>query len=258
MRLAGKVIGITGGGTGIGRACALAYAAEGATVAVTDIGAGAERVAEEIVAAGGRASAWRLDVTDRAGIPAVIDAIVARHGRIHVWHNNAGVSTMGRFLELTERDWDHNMDVNAKGVFNCSQPVVRHMAAVGGGKIVNTASMAGRKGAAAFLPHYVASKFAVVGLTQAMAAELASVGITVNSICPGYVFTEMQHREAEWEGSLRGIAADAVRDLYVNDTPLRRLEQPEDVAKVAVFLASSDSDFITGAAIDVNGGAHMA
>jgi NAD(P)-dependent dehydrogenase (short-subunit alcohol dehydrogenase family) len=257
MRLQDKVIGITGGGAGIGRACALAYAAEGAIVAVTDLGTAADGTVAEIVARGGRATGWSLDVTARDAIPAVVDAIVAQHGRIDVWHNNAGVSTMGRFLDLTERDWDFNMDVNAKGVFNCSQPVARHMIGVGGGKIINTASMAGKKGDVAFLPHYVASKFAVVGLTQAMAAELAEFQITVNSICPGYVFTDMQHREADWEGQLRGLTGDQVRQLYIDDTPLRRLEVPEDVAKIAVFLASADSDFVTGAAIDVNGGAWM-
>ena len=257
MRLRDKVIGITGGGSGIGRACALAYAAEGAIVAVTDIGDRGEAVARLIVERGGRAGAFTLDVTDRASIPGVVDAIVAQLGRIDTWHNNAGVSTMGRFLELTERDWDFNMDINAKGVFNCSQVVARHMIEAGGGKIINTASMAGKKGDVAFLPHYVASKFAVVGLTQAMAAELAPSGITVNAICPGYVVTPMQDNEAGWEAELRGITPDQVRQLYVDDTPLGRLETAEDVARIAVFLASPDSDFVTGASIDVNGGAWM-
>ena len=257
MRLQGKVIGITGGGSGIGRACALAYADEGAIVAVTDIGDRANVVARLIVERGGRASAFTLDVTDRASIPGVVDAIVAQLGRIDIWHNNAGVSTMGRFVDLTERDWDFNMDINAKGVFNCSQVVARHMIAAGGGKIINTASMAGKKGDVAFLPHYVASKFAVVGLTQAMAAELASSGITVNAICPGYVVTPMQDNEAGWEGELRGLTPDQVRQLYIDDTPLGRLETAEDVARIAIFLASSDSDFVTGASIDVNGGAWM-
>jgi NAD(P)-dependent dehydrogenase (short-subunit alcohol dehydrogenase family) len=257
MRLQDKVIGITGGGTGIGRACALAYAAEGAIVAVTDLGDLAAPVASEIEERGGRAAWFTLDVTARDAIPGVIEAIVARLGRIDVWHNNAGVSTMGRFVELTERDWDVNMDVNAKGVFNCSQVVARHMIAAGGGRIINTASMAGKKGDVAFLPHYVASKFAVVGLTQAMAAELGPAGITVNAICPGYVVTSMQDREAVWEAELRGITPDEVRRLYINDTPLGRLETPEDVARIAVFLASSDAEFVTGAAIDVNGGAWM-
>ena len=257
MRLKGKVIGITGGGSGIGRACALAYADEGAIVAVTDIGDRANVVARLIVERGGRASAFTLDVTDRASIPGVVDAIVAQLGRIDIWHNNAGVSTMGRFVDLTERDWDFNMDINAKGVFNCSQVVARHMIAAGGGKIINTASMAGKKGDVAFLPHYVASKFAVVGLTQAMAAELASSGITVNAICPGYVVTPMQDNEAGWEGELRGLTPDQVRQLYIDDTPLGRLETAEDVARIAIFLASSDSDFVTGASIDVNGGAWM-
>ena len=257
-RLTGRVIGITGGGSGIGRACALAYAAEGAHVAVTDIGELGDPVAREIVASGGRAEAWFLDVTARETIPVVIEAIVASLGPLDVWHNNAGVSTMGRFVDLTEDDWDVNMDVNAKGVFNCSQVVARHMIRSGrGGKIVNTASMAGRQGGVAFLPHYVASKFAVVGLTQAMANELGPFGITVNAICPGYVVTPMQDREAVWEAQLRGIEPDAVRQLYVAETPLGRLQTPQDVARVAVFLASSDSDFITGASIDVNGGAWM-
>jgi NAD(P)-dependent dehydrogenase (short-subunit alcohol dehydrogenase family) len=257
MRLRDKVIGITGGGSGIGRACALAYAAEGAIVAVTDIGDRAGAVARLIVERGGRAGAFTLDVTDRVSIPGVVDAIVVQLGRIDIWHNNAGVSTMGRFLELTERDWDFNMDINAKGVFNCSQVVARHMIGAGGGKIINTASMAGKKGDVAFLPHYVASKFAVVGLTQAMAAELAPSGITVNAICPGYVVTPMQDNEAGWEAELRGITPDQVRQLYVDDTPLGRLETAEDVARIAVFLASPDSDFVTGASIDVNGGAWM-
>lgn len=257
-RLAEKVVGITGGGSGIGRACALAYAAEGARVAVTDLDDLGDPVAREIVAAGGSAESWTLDVTARASIPGVVDAIVASLGPLDVWHNNAGVSTMGRFVDLSEEDWDVNMDVNAKGVFNCSQVVAQRMIdAARGGKIVNTASMAGRHGGVAFLPHYVASKFAVVGLTQAMAAELAEFGITVNAICPGYVLSPMQDREAAWESRLRGIEPDAVRDLYIADTPLGRLETPEDVARVAVFLASAESDFITGASIDVNGGAWM-
>src|SRR3972149_879953 len=190
MRLAGKVVAVTGAGSGIGAACALAYASEGALVAVTDIGGRGDGVAREIVDAGGRAPAWSLDVTDREAIPRVVDAIEATLGPVDVWHNNAGVSTMGRFVDLTAHDWDFTMNVNPKGVFNCSQVVVRHMIAAGrGGKIVNTASMAGKKGDVPFLPHYVASKFAVVGLTQAMAAELAGQGITGTPLCPGYVRT---------------------------------------------------------------------
>ncbi len=260
MRLDGKVVGITGGGLGIGRACALAYAAEGATVAVTDVDpALAAAVAAEIQAAGGRAGSWALDVTDRSTIPGAVDAIIEAFGPLDVWHNNAGVSSMRPFLQLTEQDWDFNMDINAKGVFNCAQVVAGRLVEAGrGGKIINTASMAARTGKAPFLAHYVASKFAVVGLTQSMAAELAPHGITVNSICPGFVVTAMQDREARWEGELRGMTADEVRQLYIDATPLGRLETPEDVAKIAVFLASADSDFMTGVAIDINGGAWMA
>jgi NAD(P)-dependent dehydrogenase (short-subunit alcohol dehydrogenase family) len=259
MRLAGKVVGITGAGLGIGRACALAYAAEGARVAVTDVDPTlAGETVRLVEAAGRQARAWALDVTDRAAIAGVVEEIAAALGPIDVWHNNAGVSSMRPFLDLTEADWDFNMDVNAKGVFNCSQVVARHLVEQGrGGKIINTASMAGRTGKAPYLAHYVASKYAVVGLTQSMAAELAPHGITVNSICPGFVVTSMQEREAEWEGALRGITADEVRRLYVEATPLGRLETPEDVAAVAVFLASTDSDFMTGVAVDVNGGAWM-
>ncbi len=259
MRLQGKVVGITGAGLGIGRACALAYAAEGARVAVTDVDiALARSVAEEIDTAGGHAGAWSLDVTARNTIGDTLTAIAKDLGPIDVWHNNAGVSTMRPFVDLTEEDWDVNMDVNAKGVFNCSQSVARYLVeSKRPGKIINTASMAGRTGKAPFLAHYVASKFAVVGLTQAMATELAPFGIRVNAICPGFVATSMQEREAAWEGSLREMSADEVRRAYVEATPLGRLQAPEDVASVAVFLASPDSDFMTGVSMDVNGGAWM-
>jgi NAD(P)-dependent dehydrogenase (short-subunit alcohol dehydrogenase family) len=265
MQLKNKIVGVTGAGTGIGRAICMVLAAEAASVAVTDINQEwAASVANDICSTGQDAVAFQLDVTDRSQIENVIAGIVSQWGRIDIWCNNAGVSSMKRFEDLTEKDWNYNMDVNAKAVFLCSQVVVRQMLKQTPdprsglrGKIINTASMAGKRGNAPFLAHYVASKFAVVGLTQAMAGELAAEGITVNAICPGYVRTSMQQREADWEASLRGSTADEVRKLYINDTPLRRLETPEDVAGSVLFLASPGSDFITGEAINVNGGSFM-
>ncbi len=260
-----KIAAVTGAGTGIGRAIALALGREKACVAVTDLRLDwAEQVADEIRAQGGTAIARKLDVTNAAEAEQVVRAVADEWQHIDIWCNNAGVSTMKPFVDLTEKDWDFNMTVNAKGPFLVSQAVARQMihqepdpASGLRGKIINTASMAGKRGNAPFLAHYVASKFAVVGLTQAMAGELAPYGITVNAVCPGYVKTSMQERESEWEASLRGVSADEVRQLYINDTPLRRLETPEDVAGVVVFLASPEANFLTGEAINVNGGSFM-
>lgn len=267
MRLEEKIVGITGAGTGIGQAIARAMAAEGARLAITDINLdSARQVAGEIQASGGEAVAYGLDVTDRSQVEAAVGEIAAHFGKIDVWCNNAGVSSMRRFLELTDQDWNFNMNVNARGVFYCSQAVIRQLLrqekdSHSGlrGKIVNTASMAGKRGNAPYLAHYVASKFAVIGLTQALAGEFAAAGITVNAVCPGYVATSMQEREAQWEADLRGggITADGVRKLYINDTPLGRLEMAEDVAGSVVFLASPQADFITGESINVNGGSWM-
>lgn len=259
-----KTCAVTGGGSGIGRAIAIALASAGAKVCVTDVNPGwAEQVAAEIRAAGGEAFSRLLDVTRKEHSLSAVEAVAARWGRLDIWCNNAGVSTMNRFLDLTEADWDFNLNVNAKGVFLCSQAAAARMTAQPPGenslrgKIINVASMAGKRGNAPFLAHYVASKFAVIGLTQAMAGELAAQAITVNAVCPGYVQTEMQSREVGWEASLRGISTEAVKKLYIADTPLGRLETPEDVAAVVVFLASPAADFITGEAINVNGGSWM-
>jgi NAD(P)-dependent dehydrogenase (short-subunit alcohol dehydrogenase family) len=164
---------------------------------------------------------------------------------------------MNRVIDLSEKEWDFNMDVNAKGVFLVSQSVVRRMLKHDYGddkpKIVNTASMAGKYGAP-LLAHYCASKFAVVGFTQSLALELAPFGITVNCVCPGYVQTSMQERELVWEAKLRGITTDEVKKDYVAHVPLNRLETPEDVANVVAFLCSRDADYMTGQAINVSGG----
>ena len=245
---------VTGAGTGIGAAIARALAAAGARVAVTDLDqAAAAAVAGPLAGA----MALPLDVTDALQTGQVIEAAAAALGALDIVCANAGVSTMTRVVDLDERAWDHNMAVNAKGVFLTNQAAVRHFIGRGTkGVIVNTASLAGKQGAA-LLAHYAASKFAVVGFTQSLALEVAVHGIRVNCVCPGFVRTSMQHREVAWEAELRGMTAAAVREEYVALTPLGRLEEPEDVADAVVFLASDAARFITGEALNVTGGVRM-
>jgi meso-butanediol dehydrogenase/(S,S)-butanediol dehydrogenase/diacetyl reductase len=244
---------VTGAAAGIGAAIAEAFAKAGHAVAVTDL----DQEAARATAARLDALALRLDVLDPDSIRSAAETAEQRLGPLEAWVSNAGVSSMGRFTELTGEDWDRNMDVNAKGVFLCGQEAARRLRRNGGGAIVNTASMAGKRGGAPFLAHYVASKFAVVGLTQAMAAELAADAIRVNCVCPGYVVTAMQERELRWEAALRGVSAAEVTRLYVADTPLGRLETPDDVAAAVLFLTSPASSFITGEALAINGGSFM-
>ena len=248
-----RVAVVTGAGSGIGATIARELASRDHMVLVADIDEeAANRVAAEI---GGRSQ--RLDVTDRDSIESTATAAVEDLGGLDVWVSNAGISHMARFLEIEEADLDRILDVNLKGAFLCGQAAAKRMGESGGGTIVNIASMAGKQGRVPFLADYIASKFGVVGLTQAMALELAPLGIRVNSVCPGYVRTPMQERELIWEGELRGIAPDAVEQLWLDDTPMGRLERPEDVARVVAFLVGEDAAFVTGEAVAVNGGAFM-
>lgn len=261
MRFKGKVAFVTGAGAGIGRAIALRLSSEGAKIIVTDIDSGtAERTATEITKNGNTANSLRLDVTNASEVAEVIGKAWKLFGRIDFLINNAGVSSMNRLVDLTERDWDFNMDVNAKGVFLVTAAAVRRMLSEDYGqekpKIVSVASAAG-KIPGPFLAHYTASKFAVVGFTKAVALELAPFGITVNCVCPGYVQTSMQERELVWEGKLRGITADEVKQGYLTQVPLGRLATPDDVATIVAFLCSHDSDYMTGQAVNVTGGQVM-
>jgi NAD(P)-dependent dehydrogenase (short-subunit alcohol dehydrogenase family) len=169
---------------------------------------------------------------------------------------NAGVSTMQHALQLTDEEWDLNFAVNTRGVFLTNQIAARHFVARGAGCIVNTASLAAKVGAP-LLAHYSASKFAVLGWTQALARELAPKGIRVNAVCPGFVKTGMQSREIDWEAQLRKISPEQVVAEYVAQTPLARLELPEDVADVVVFLCSDRARFITGQGMNITGGVYM-
>ncbi len=253
--LAAKRAVVTGGASGIGRAIAVALAAEGCRVAVTDLDAGkAAAVAREL---GPEHLALAIDVRRRDRVESAFAEVEKRWDGFDLLIANAGVSTMNRAVDLTDEEWDFNFDVNARGVFLTNQLAVRQFLRRRiAGVIVNTASMAARIGAP-LLAHYSASKFAVVGWTQALAREVAAHGIRVNAVCPGFVRTAMQEREVGWEAELRGMTPEAVLREYVELTPLGRLEEPEDVADVVVFLASDRARFITGEAINVNGGARM-
>ncbi|GAA1217276.1 SDR family NAD(P)-dependent oxidoreductase [Rhodoglobus aureus] len=254
-----KTVVVTGAGSGIGRTIAQVLAQRGWLVVVSDINlaAAAETVATLSDEHNRPHESAELDVTDPVAAAKVADGVADRLG-LSAWVSNAGISFMQKFLEIPLDQYEKTLAINLKGVFVCGQAAARAMARTGiAGSIVNTASMAGKQGKVPFLADYVASKFGVVGLTQAMAFELAEHGIRVNSVCPGYVATPMQARELAWEAELRGTTPGDVRQMWVEDTPLARLEEPEDVARVVAFLLSEDASFMTGEALAINGGAYM-
>jgi acetoin reductase-like protein len=255
--LKGKSVIVTGSATGIGRAIAMRLAKDGADLFLADINLdGIEKLTDEIRSGGSQCYAVKVDVINRRDVQQMVDRCLEHYDKIDVAINNAGVSSMAPVVDLTEEDWDYNMDINAKGVFLCCQAQVRTMIHQGHGKIINTASMAAKRGIP-LLAHYTASKWAVVGFSKSLALEAAKYGITVNCVCPGFVETGMQAREIAWEAKLRNMTPEQVRQEYIDLTPLGRLEQPEDVANLVSFLASEDSDFMTGQAINITGGIEM-
>jgi meso-butanediol dehydrogenase / (S,S)-butanediol dehydrogenase / diacetyl reductase len=252
--LKGKRAIVTGAAVGIGRAIGTALAAHGVTVAIADLDAeGARRTAADL---GGEHFGLGVDVRHRQSVGSCFAEVAARLGGYDILCANAGVSTMNRAIDLTDEEWDFNFDVNIRGVFLTNQIAARYFLGEKRGVIVNTASLAAKVGAP-LLAHYSASKFAVLGWTQALARELAPDGIRVNAVCPGFVRTSMQEREVAWEATLRGLKPEEVVADYIRQTPLGRLEAPEDIAGLVCFLASDASRFMTGQGVNVTGGVYM-
>lgn len=251
-----KVALVTGAGAGIGRAIALGLAAEGASLAVADIDAGAARKTVEAMAGkSNRALAIEADCGDVAGIDAMVEKAVAEFGRLDIIVNNAGVTRYAYVMDLTEADWDRIHRVNAKGVFFCLQRAARQMIDQGtGGRIINIASISGRGYRGASNVAYAASKGAVIGMTMLAAHQLGQHNINVNAICPGVTRTELGQRNAIGRAAARGVTVEELHAEQEAGIPIRRANTPDDIAAMAVFLAGPGARNITGQAYNVDGG----
>lgn len=242
MSLNGKVAVVTGGGKGIGRACSLQLARDGAALSVWDIdGEGARETVGLIEQEGGRAIACVLDASSGAAIAEAANRTRAELGAVTILVNNAGITGFTEFREISEEMWDRMMTVNLKGPFLCSQMFMEDMLAAGWGRIVNISSSSAQTGASRMV-HYAASKGGVIGFTKALAMELAAKGITVNNIPPGFVDTPM----------LRGSPVDI--EAAAAASPMRRPGKPEDIAAACSYLCSVAANYVTGQTIGVNGG----
>lgn len=243
-RLDGKVAVITGAGSGIGRETALLFAREGAKIVVADYASEAgEATVRQIGEKGGDALFIKTDVSQASDVERMVKATVEKYGRIDILYNNAGVLGEVAFVgDATEDDWDRLMSINLKGTFLCSKYAVREMIKGGGGVIVNTASAMGFVG----LPGnaaYSAAKGGIIQLTRTMALEYASSNIRVNCLCAGWVDTPMNLKLGE-----------RIINWTVRETPMKRWAKPEEIAQAALYLASDESSFVTGAALVIDGG----
>ena len=261
MRLADRTAFITGGGRGIGRAVALAFAREGARVFVAArTTSEVERVAEEIRAESGSSGAAAHAACDVADQRSVGEAFAAARaflgGAIDVLVNNAGVADSSKFTETSDEFWRRHLDINLTGTFYCMREALPSMVERGWGRIINVASVAGKTGAP-YVAAYTASKHGVVGLTRSVALEVAAKGVTVNAVCPGYVDTDMTTRAVENIQAKTGRSASDALEAIKRMSPQQRLVTPEEVAALALLLASHDGRGITGQAINVDGGTVM-
>ena len=257
-RLLKKVAIITGAGQGIGEGIALRFAREGADVAAADLNLEtAERTARKVREIGRKSVAIKVDVTKAADVEAIVQKTLESLGHIDILVNNAGIIKADFICDLPEETWHAILGVNLTGVFLCSRAVARVMVKEKRGKIINITSKSGKKGGL-WLSAYCASKFGAIGLTQSMALDLAPYKINVNAICPGNVFSTPMWDLLDKEYSKKlGIPPEEVRKKYRDKVPLGRECTVEDVANLAVFLASDESNYMTGQAINVTGGEEM-
>ncbi|MBK9240660.1 MAG: 3-oxoacyl-[acyl-carrier-protein] reductase [Acidobacteria bacterium] len=245
LMLTGRVALVTGASRGIGKAIALSLASGGATVIAAARGTNAQSTVDAIVAAGGTAELASLDVTDPASVELVTKDVLARHGRIDVLVNNAGVTRDQLLLRMKREDWDAVIGANLTGAFTCVQAVLKSMVKARHGRIISITSVVGEAGNAG-QANYAASKAGLIGFTKALAQEVASRGITVNAVAPGMIETDMTKAISE-----------GAHDEWAKKIPLQRLGTPEDVAAAVRFLASDEAAYITGHVLAVNGGMRM-
>lgn len=256
-KLDGKVALITGAASGMGKAMAIGYAAEGAHVVIADLNFdGAQAVVAEITAAGGSASARSLNVADEVQSKEIVDAIVAEHGSLDILVNNAGIGLIKPVWETTVAEWDRIFNVNVRGLFFLTQAACEPMRAQKSGKIINMASIAGRRGEA-LVAAYCASKATVISITQSVAMAMAPYGVNVNAMAPGIVDTPYWKEVDKQFGEITGKSeGETFRDAAAG-IPLGRTSVPSDVVPLAIFLAGSGSDYITGQTYNVEGGIVM-